>query len=489
MCLNYRGIARVVSVLASVLGFAMLPPALVGLFYNEIYMTRVFAITAATLITLGTILVKKIKPSTSYFKIRDGFLVVISCWIFSGFLGAVPYYFSGFCPDIFKCIFESFSGFTTTGATTFRDVEILPKALLFWRSFSQWIGGFGILFIPIALLPALSVKGHSIVRAEMSGTKVNKVSAKLSDTARKILLMLTVLTLAETLLLMLGGLNFFDALTHSFTTLSTGGFSNYNTNVGHFESTYIYLVFSVFMLIAGTDVTFQYNLFTGNFKKALREFEPVVYLILFAICTLLLGSYLLFSGASVGIYSTFSRSAFHVLATLTTGGFYSADSTLWPIFPKLLLLTLMFVGGCISSSAGGIKIFRFIILVKMIKRGIGVRLHPNAVLDIKVGKQKVSSEVIQSVTGFLFLHIALTLTATAVITLSGLDGVSSFVTAAACINNVGPGIALSGTIVNYDVLPDALHLFLCFIMLAGRLELTTVVIIFSKHFWNPNRSR
>lgn len=489
MYLNHRGISRVVAVCLQVLGVAMIPSVIVGLFYKEIYLSKQFLIYGFILYALGLVLLRVIKPSTEIFKIRDGFLVVISCWLVSGLVGAVPYYFSGYLDGFIDCFFESISGLTTTGATGFYNVEVLPRTLLFWRAFSEWIGGFGVVFIPIALLPALGIDGYSIVRAEMSGTIVNKTSARLSDTARTMLIVITSLTLLETVLLMFGGLSFFDALTHSFTTMSTGGFSNYNDSIGHFGSIYVYIIFTIFMFMGGMDVTNIVELCTGQFKTAFKEPEPRYFLALLGISTALITVYLMITGSSASFGKTLTHCAFHVMSTLTTAGYYSADFDFWPIFPKLILLCLMFIGGCISSSAGGIKVFRFVIFCKLIKRGVMLRLHPNGVFDIKVANRKVSSEVIQTITGFLYMYIGLLVIGTAIMTLSGIDTLSAFMAVVACINNVGPALSLGGTILHYGLFSGFFKLVLCFLMLAGRLELTTVVVLFSRNFWNPNRSK
>ena len=489
MYLNYRGILRVIAVFLMVMGAAMIPSVIVGIIYKEQHQLLVFTATGISLLLAGFVMLKALPFSGKSFKTRDGFLVVASCWMLAGLAGAVPYYFAGFGISPISCIFESVSGFTTTGATTFSDVEILPHSLLFWRSFSQWLGGFGIVFVPIALLPALGIEGYSIVRAEMSGTIVNKVTPKLSDTARHMLAILTVYTLFETIMLMFGGLSFFDALTHSFTTMSTGGFSNYNDNIGHFGSNYVYCVFSFFMFLAGIDISLHARLLTGHVKELVTDPEPRYYLTFFASATALITFYVLYTGVGKGFFNVLSKSAFHVLVTLTTCGFYSADFDIWPSFAKLLLLCLAVIGGCISSTSGGIKVFRFVIFMKMIKRGIMLRLHPNAVFEIKFGDRKVSSDVIQSVTGFVFLYIILLTAGTGILTFAGTDTLHSFVAVLACINNLGPALLLGGSVLNYGVFHDIIKLVLCFIMLAGRLELTTMIVIFSRHFWNPNLSK
>lgn len=489
MYLNYKGTMRLVSVFMMVIATAMIPSVLVGIIYGETSQALVFSAVCAVIALAGFVLSKIFKNAEGHFKIREGFMVVFSCWILAGLLGAMPYYFSGCGMGLIDSIFESVSGFTTTGATVTRNVEALPHSILFWRAFTQWLGGFGIVFVPIALLPALGIEGYSIVRAEMSGTIVNKVVPKLSDSARRMIFVLTVFTFLETILLMFGGLSFFDALTHSFTTISTGGFSNYTDNLGHFGSNYVYCVFSVFMFLAGIDVSILARILSGNFRDILAEQEPRYYAGLFAFFTGIITVFIIVSGVERDFFRVVAKSAFHVLATMTTCGFYSADFDIWPTFAKLLLLCLAVIGGCISSTSGGIKVFRFIIFIKMIKRGAMLRLHPNAVYDVKFGERKVSSEIIQSVTGFLFLYILLLVIGTAALTFAGTDTLHSFVAVLACINNLGPALLLGSNVLNYGFFHGIVKILLCFIMLAGRLELTTAVVIFSKYFWNPNRSR
>jgi trk system potassium uptake protein TrkH len=489
MNLNFRGSSRVIALLLQMLGLAMLPSAIVALIYHEKTMTFIFQGIAVVLVFIGALMWRVIKPSPVMFKIRDGLLVVFVCWIISGLAGSLPYIFSGYAGGIVNAIFESFSGLTTTGATTVSDVEALPKSLLFWRAFSQWLGGFGVVLIPIAVLPRLGIEGSVIVRAEMSGTRVNRVAPKLSDTARRMFLIFAFWTALETVMLMFGGLSLFDAVTHSFTTMSTGGFTNYNDNLGHFGSTYVYCVFSFFMLVAGIDVTTQAKLFAGKISEILTDPELRYSFFFFGSSTLLPVVYLIAYGAAPASFRTLASSAFHVLATLSTAGFYSAEFDLWPIFPKMIMLFLMFIGGCISSTAGGIKVFRVMIFLKIIKRGIRVRLHPNAVIDMNIGNHKITRGVANAVTGFILLYVGLVAFGTAVLTLSGVDNPSAFVSVLACIGNIGPALSIGGSNLTYDIFSDPIKLFLCLYMLAGRLELTAVVVMFSRHFWNPDLSR
>ncbi|MBO4725124.1 MAG: TrkH family potassium uptake protein, partial [Firmicutes bacterium] len=479
----------VIALLLQMLGLAMIPSAIVAAIYHEKAMLFIFQGIAVVLIFIGAAMWKFIKPSQVMFKIRDGILVVFACWIISGLVGSLPYIFSGCAGCVVNAIFESFSGITTTGATTISDVEVLPKSILFWRAFSQWFGGFGVVLIPIAVLPRLGLEGSVIVRAEMSGTRVNRVAPKLSDTARRMFLIFTFWTLLETVMLLLGGLNFFDALTHSFTTMSTGGFTNYNDNLGHFGNIYVYCVFSFFMLVAGIDVTTQAKLFAGKIGEMIRDTELKYYFVFFGGSTLLIVVYLTVGGFAPASFRTVASSAFHVLATLSTAGFYSAEFDLWPLFPKMILLFLMFIGGCISSTAGGIKVFRVMIFLKMIKRGIRARLHPNAVLDMNVGNHKINSSIASAVTGFIMMYVGLVALGTFVLTLSGIENPSAFVSVLACIGNIGPALSIGGSNLTYDLFSAPIKLFLCLYMLAGRLELTAVVLMFSRHFWNPDLSR
>ena len=489
MNLNFRGSSRVIAILLQLMGIAMIPSAVVAAIYHEKAMLFIFQGIAVVLFFIGAAMWKFIKPSPIMFKIRDGLFVVFICWIISGLAGSLPYIFSGYAGGIVNAVFESFSGITTTGATTISDVEALPRSILFWRAFSQWFGGFGVVLIPIAVLPRLGLEGSVIVRAEMSGTRVNRVAPKLSDTARRMFLIFSFWTGLETVMLLLGGLSFFDALTHSFTTMSTGGFTNYNDNLGHFGNTYVYCVFSFFMLVAGIDVTTQAKLFAGKIGEMVRDTELKYYFFFFGSSTFLIVVYLIAYGAAPASFRTVASSAFHVLATLSTAGFYSAEFDLWPLFPKMILLFLMFVGGCISSTAGGIKVFRVMIFLKMIKRGIRVRLHPNAVIDMNVGNNKVSRSVATGVAGFVLLYVGLVALGTVVLTLSGVDNPSAFVSVLACIGNIGPALSIGGSNLTYNLFAAPIKLFLCLYMLAGRLELTAVVVMFSRHFWNPNLSK
>lgn len=487
MYLNFRGISRVIAAFLIVQGVAMIPSALMAVFYKEINMLIIFSCILFFEILVGFMMIKIIKPSPIPFRIRDGFIIVSSCWIIAGLMGAIPFWFSGFFDSIASAIFESFSGFTTTGASVLTNIEILPKSVLFWRCFTHWIGGFGIVFVPIALLPALGFEGQVIARAELSGLSLNKLTPRLSDTARRLFVIFFTLTFAETILLMLGGMSFFDAITHAFSTMGTGGFSNYNSSVGHFDSNYIYWIISIFMLLAGINFNLYYMALIHGIKDMIKDAELKFYLIVIVGTLSLITIFLCITDTTKGFFDSLTHSTFQTLSILTTTGFCTLDyDNLWPLFPKMLLLALMFIGGCSSSTAGGIKCIRILVLLKMIKRGIQIRLHPNAIIDIKANKRRLSIDSLQATSSFIFLYFSLIVIGTIVVSLSGFDAVTSFSAVIASVGNVGPGFGLVGPVMNYSIFSDPIKLFLSLLMLFGRLELMTIVVLFSPKFWNPN---
>ena len=402
-------------------------------------------------------------------------------------IAALPFLISGAIPSFPDALFEASSGLSTTGSSVLSDIEALPHGLLFWRSFTHWLGGLGILFMAIALLPALGFDGQAVAAAELTGPTFSKVMPKITNSARTLYVFYTAFTALETLILMLCGLDWFDALTHSFSTIGTGGFSNYNDSISHFNSASVEWVITVFMFLAGINFNLYYLGIFHHPKEVLQDAELRLYAIITAVSASAVALYLFLSGSFDSLGEAVRCSLFQCVSVLTTTGYCTTDFDLWPSFPKTVLFLLMFVGGCSSSTGGGIKVIRILVLFKLIRRGVLVRLHPNAITKIKLKDKVLSIDTVQSIAGFFFLYLLLLAAAALLIAAGGHDMATAVTAAASSIGNIGPGFNEVGPVMNYGFFSPAIKIMLSFVMIAGRLEIYTLLMLFSPRFWNPNR--
>jgi trk system potassium uptake protein TrkH len=413
---------------------------------------------------------------------KDGFLFVTSSWIAAAFTGALPFYLSGAMPEFVNAVFETMSGFTTTGASILSDIESLPSSILFWRSLTHWLGGMGIVVLTVAVLPLLGIGGLQLIKAEAPGPTVDKITPRITETAKILWLIYISLTFAQTILLMLGGMNLFDSLTHTFATLATGGFSTKNSSVGAFNSAYIDWVITIFMVLAGVNFTLHFRFMSGRYKTLLRDSELKAYLGIFAVSTILIAWNIL--GTSYATVSdAFRYAGFQAASILTTTGFATADYEKWPALSQTVLFVLMFVGGCSGSTGGGIKVIRIITLLKQGLNEMKYLLHPKGVFTLRINRHPVKKDIIYAISGFFFLYILMLLITTIVTASSGSDVATSFTASLATVGNIGPGFGLVGPTENFGFFPAYVKWFFCFAMLVGRLELYTVLILFTVTFW------
>lgn len=465
----------------------MIPSLFVSLLYGETDTTIAFLQTILPMVIIGGLIACFVRTETNKMKIRDGIAIVSLCWILSSFLGAIPFIVSGEIPNFSEAFFEASSGFTTTGSSILTDVEAMSKGMLFWRSFTHWLGGMGILVFAIAILPALGINGNKIAQVETTGPTMDKISSKMHDTAKILYKMYFSFTVVMLLLLLLGDMNLFDALLNTFGSMGTGGFSNYNVSIGHFDSAYLQIVITTFMILAGTNFTLYYYLFKGYVSDFVKDAELRIYLLIFVGFSLLIAANLWFTNTYDSLGRTFLASFFQSASIMTTTGFATEDYDLWPMFSKTLLLLLMFIGGCSSSTAGGIKVIRIIVLIKMIKRGIVMRLHPQAIVSIKINKKALPADTASGIAGFFFLYMGLFVVGTILVSLENYDLTTCFSAVAACLGNIGPGFALVGPTMNFSLFSDPTTLLLSFLMIAGRLELFTLILLFSPQFWSQDK--
>ncbi len=486
MNLNYRAISNITGKILMVISATFVLPIIVSLIYNEYSNVLVFLKTAAVIFVAGLILKKTIKPSSRPVRIREGFFAVSLAWVLFCIIAAVPFMISGEIPKFTDALFESCSGFTTTGATILTDIESMSKGMLFWRSFTQWLGGIGILIFVIYIRPAIFSSNQHITLGA-TGSPTRKTILKLSDTSRLLYIIYLVFTMLEIILLMLGGMDLFDASIHTFGNVSTGGFSSYNDNIAHFDSMYIKAIIMLFMFLGGI----SFSLYFAGLRKGIGVFwsdpEFKLYALITFAATLPVTLSLIASGDNNSIGETVSDSFFHVISILTTTGYTTCNYDLWPQFAKSILFALFFIGGCSSSTAGGVKVLRIMVLLKLVKRSIGTRLHPNAVIKVKLKSNNLPNDLVSNIISFVFLYVALIAIGSLFIAVDNYDMTTTASAAIACISNIGPGFSLVGPALDFSIFSGWSKCVLSFLMIAGRLELFTFLAFFIPHYWNPNR--
>ncbi len=426
---------------------------------------------------------------------REGYIVVTFGWVFMSFSGTLPYLFSESIPYFTNAFFETMSGYTTTGASILDDIEIMPKGILFWRSLTHWIGGMGIIVLAIAILPLLGIGGMQLFSAEAPGPSADKLHPRITDTAKRLWLIYVGYTIAETILLKLAGMNFFDAINHAMSTLSTGGFSTKNASAAHWnDNPVIQWIIILFMFLAGANFVLSYFAFKGRVQKVLHDEEFRYYASYVLGFSVIVALFIYFQADPANstidhpmvwgkAESSFRHAIFQVLAVVTTTGFVSADYTMWTPFLTVLFFGLMFSGGSAGSTSGGIKVVRHIITIKNGFLEFKRTLHPNAVLPVRYNTRAVTREIVFTILGFFILYMLSFIIGALVFGLMGLDFQTAIGGAATSLGNVGPGLGQLSPVNNFNSLPDVGKWWCSFLMLIGRLELFTVLILFTPFFW------
>ena len=478
--LNFRAIINILSALLLFLSLALLIPAAVAYFYGEgDFLPFVYTIFITMSVgILGFLITRK----SGEIRARDGFLVVTFGWIIFASLGALPFTISGHIPSYTDAFFETMSGFTTTGASILTNIEALPHGLLFWRSFTHWLGGMGIILLSLAILPLLGVGGMQLFKAEVPGPTPDKLTPRIKHTAELLWGVYVLISLVETILLRFAGMNWFDAACHTFGTMATGGFSTKNASIGHYDSVLIDYIIIIFMIIAGTNFALHYRLLRGKIKSYWHDREAMFFIYLIAVAALVIGIDVFRTGEN-SIFESARQSLFQVVSIITTTGYGTADYEQWSSFSQITLFLLMFVGGCAGSTGGGIKVIRNMILFKFGFNELKRLIHPQAVLTVRIGNMAIPREIVTNITGFFLFYMSMFILGILVMSAMGLDFLSALGSVIASISNIGPGLGSVGPTDNYAHIPTAGKWFLSFLMLVGRLELYTVLILFSPAFW------
>ncbi len=478
--MNFRLITKNLGIVLIIGAASMLPSLFVSIIYKQNDLVS-FLITIILMDIIGFIMYKiPVKNKNIY--TRDGFAIASIAWILVSLFGALPFYLSGSVPSYVDAFFETVSGFTTTGSSIIRDIESLPRGILFWRSFTNWIGGMGVLVMMLAVLPAAGASTVQIMKAESPGPDPGKLVPKIGQSAKILYLMYTALTFIQIILLLIGGMPLYDAMLHTFSTAGTGGFSIKNLSIGAYNNVYYELVIAVFMFIFGVNFTLYYQAIKGGIKNIFKDEEFRFYLFAF-VGAILLIAWNIYGRVFDNIGESLRHSLFQVSSIMTTTGFSSTNFDLWPSFSKSILVILMFIGASAGSTAGGIKCVRFVLLFKTIKREVGRIIHPRSVYSVKYGGKIVDNDILSAVMNYFFIFIAIFTGALLIVSLDGFDMVSNFTAVATAIGNVGPGLGIVGPMGNFANYSDISKITFSFVMLFGRLEIYPMLILFTPTFW------
>jgi trk system potassium uptake protein TrkH len=477
---NFRIIARVFSLMLIVEGLFMLLSAGVAFLYHE--HTAPFLYSALITVLTGIIVFTPLRNEERVFGNKEGYLIVTGIWIILSLFGTLPYLFSGAIPGFGDAVFESMSGFTTTGATILKSVEQLPHGILFWRSLTQWIGGIGIIFISLSIIPVFKAVNIQLAASEFSGHPADKIHPRIFDAAKRLILIYLVLTLSEVVFLTIGGMPLFDSVCHSLSTLSTGGFSTKNNGMAAFSTPYMMVIVTIFMFIAGTNMTFVYFGIKGNFRKVFGQNEFFFYSLLCLGFAILISAILYYQvGFTAG--KAILDGTFHVISIVTTTGFYTQNYNLWGSLIIMLFFVLMFTGGTSGSTSGGVKIIRLLLITKNTKKELNRLIHPYGFIPVRVDKRIIPQSTIYNILVFITIYFLLVCSSSFILSFMGFDIITSFSTSASMIANIGPGLGAFGPFTNFSEVPMAGKIFLSGLMLLGRLEILTVMILFTRNFY------
>ena len=480
--MRIRYTLHVVGILIFFLGLTMVFPLLFGLYYQD---ESVVPLLKSIAVTLGSGLALYFLfrgAKGEMMSHREGMGVVAIGWTAAGFFGALPYYWGGVFDGFSDAFFESVSGFTTTGASVMAQIEVVSRGFLFWRNLTQWLGGMGIIVLSLAILPLLGIGGMQLYKAEVPGPVPDKLKPRIRDTAMVLWKVYVLFSAAEALLLMLGGMDLFEALCHTFGTTATGGFSTRNASIGSYHSPYIDTVIILFMLLGGINFSLHYQCLRGDLRAFWRnpEFRFFIGAILIFFLAVTFNIY-------HTVYETLSGAirfgAFQVISIITTTGYTTADFEKWPPLSQSILLFCMFLGASAGSTSGGMKCLRIMLLLKHSYKQLFSLIHPHAVTQVKLGGRPISDEVLHSIWGYFMLYLGLFILCSFLLAAMGVDVVTSFAAVAASIGNIGPGLGLVGPTDNYAHIPVLGKWLLILCMLLGRLEIYTVLILFVPEFW------
>lgn len=481
--LHFKAIGKIMGALLFLIGVLMLPAAAISWIYRED--SNPIMISAAISLFIGMVFFFSFSKQDQLIRKREGYLIVALSWVFMTLFGMIPFIISEEVTSVSDALFETVSGLTTTGASILTDIEAMPKGLLFWRSMTQWIGGLGIIVLTVAIFPLLGIGGIELFVAESPGPTSDKVHPRISETAKRLWYVYVGLTLAATLLYWAGGMTFYDAINHALTTLATGGFSTKNASMAHYDSAFIHYTAIFFMFLAGTNFTLIYFGLVGKFKKVLKSDEFKAYLIALVVLSLVL-FFPIYIQSGSGAELAFRKAAFQVVSIVTTTGFVSDDYTQYGEGVAFICFMLLFLGGSAGSTAGGIKFVRHATFLKNSWLEFKRIVHPRAIVPLIINGEMVTGRIINNIMNFLLIYLITFVVGSLIISLLGYDLATSLGSVATCLGNVGPAIGHVGPVDNFAFFSPSAKVVLSIIMLLGRLELFTILILFTPFFWRAN---
>jgi len=480
--MRWRYVLNIIGILNIFLGISMVFALLWGLYYQDQSVQPLLKSTGITLLFGFLLYLFSRAPKSDYISHKEGMAIVTIGWIVIGFFGALPFYIGGTFDLFVDAYFESVSGFTTTGSSVMTNIESVAKGLLFWRSLIQWLGGMGIIVLSVAILPFLGVGGMQLYKAEVPSPVPDKLKPRVRDTAMILWKVYALISVAQVILLMFGGMDLFDSVCHTFTTMPTGGFSPKNASVAHYNSTYIDMVINFFMLLAGINFALHYQFLRGKPLVFWKDSECRFFLIMVLILTAIV-SFDVYGSVYKTIGQALRYGSFQVISILTTTGYATADYEQWPAFSQLVLLLCMFIGASAGSTGGGMKCLRVMLYLKYCYRELFSLIHPHSVTQIKIQGKPVPEDVMRSVLGFMGLYTGLFALSSVLLAWLGVDLVTAIAAVAATLGNIGPGLGMVGPVDNFAQIPYLGKWLLVWCMLLGRLEIYTVIILLVPEFW------
>lgn len=475
--MNFKIVFYVLGGLLRLLGMIMIIPLAVAYYYRESLAPFLVAIFITLLIGLFLLSYKTDEEWTR----KEGFAIVALGWLAAALFGAIPFVFDGISP--LNALFEAMSAFTTTGSTVLVDIESHSRSILFWRSLMQWLGGMGIIVLFIAILPKLGVAGRQLFRAEAPGPTEDKLKPRIRETAKILWMVYFVISVLEVLALLLAGLSLYDSVTHTFTTMACGGFSPYGTSIAAFKSPLVEFIITFFMFVSGANFALHYRAIYVNKNYLIKDDEFRFYTALTLAAGGLL-TLLLWRDLGTSLFDSFRLAIFQVVSIMTTTGFATTDFNVWPESGKMILLMVMFVGGCAGSTGGGIKVVRVLMLLRHGRAELFKTLHPRAVRSIKFNNKTVSDEVVNSIVSFVVIYLFVFFVGALILSVLGMDIITSITASIATLGNIGPGLNLVGPMGTFASIPPLGKLVLIANMWIGRLEVYTVIVLFTPEFWN-----
>lgn len=493
--LNQQIILRFLGLTAILNGFFMFIAYPFSWYYDEEAQWGILGAGTVTVV-VGFLLYVLNKPKSTNIQRKEGYLIVTLGWLILSFTGCLPYLFSGTIPNVTDALFETISGYSTTGSSILNDIESMPKGILFWRSATHWIGGMGIIVLTIAILPLLGIGGMQLFSAEAPGPSADKLHPRITETAKRLWLIYVVLTFAEFFLLKIAGMTWFDAINHAMATVSTGGFSTKNASLAHYNNLpLVQYIVILFMFIAGTNFVLTYFALKGKIRKVIESEEFRYYVFAILSITGIIAIIILFfqeptlqtSIEHPKVFgeteSAIRHALFQVISVITTTGFVSADFTMWSFFASGIFFALFFLGGSAGSTSGGIKVMRHVIMLKNSFLEFKKSLHPNAIIPVRYNGKAIKQHIVFNILSFFVIYMLIFMTSSVILTFFGLDFISAMGAAASSLGNIGPAIGSVSPVDNFAHLSAGAKWFCSFLMLIGRLELFTVLILFSPSFW------